>query len=121
MEKISNFIKQNKGLIIFLSLGLIVSVLLGVFVSPWASSSPDGLEKVAEDKGFLKKAEETEPAWKHSPIPDYALKGVKNEKVSTGLAGLIGVLITLVAGIVISLVIWLLRRPSERSRPGHET
>ena len=33
--------------------GLAVSAILAVFVSQFASNSPDGLEKVAGDKGFL--------------------------------------------------------------------
>ncbi len=71
--------------------GLGLSLLLAVFVSPYASSSPDGLERVAEDKGFLEKAEAPGvTAWEHSPIPDYAFPGVKNEKVATALAGLFG-------------------------------
>ena len=83
----------------FILLALFVSVLLAVFISPFASSSPDGLEKVADDKGFLTQAEEHEPAWKYSPIPDYAVGGIKNESLATGLAGLIGTLLTFAVGL----------------------
>ncbi len=100
---------ENKGVWIFLGLALVIAILLGVFMSPWASSSPDGLEKVAADKGFLKKAEEEKPVWTHSPMKDYTVSGVKNEKVSTALSGFIGVLITVVVAIAICLVIYLLR------------
>ncbi|MBC7247951.1 MAG: PDGLE domain-containing protein [Actinobacteria bacterium] len=95
---------RRKGLYVFILAGLAVAVALALLVSPWASSSPDGLEKVAEDKGFLEKAEETEPAWESAPIPDYAMPGLTREavdeetgevveeptKLATALAGLVG-------------------------------
>ena len=55
-------------------------------VSPLASSSPDGLEKVAEDKGFLDVAEGSS----YEIIADYAFPGIENEAVATILAGWIG-------------------------------
>jgi cobalt/nickel transport protein len=95
---------RRKGLYVFILAGFAVAVALALLVSPWASSSPDGLEKVAEDKGFLEKAEETEPAWESAPIPDYAIPGMTREAVNeetgeveeeptrlaTALAGLVG-------------------------------
>jgi cobalt/nickel transport protein len=72
-------------------IGLGVSLLLALFLSPFASSSPDGLEKVAETKGFLEKAEGWK-FWKYAPFSDYAISWIKNEKVSTALSGLIGTL-----------------------------
>ncbi len=72
--------------------GLIIALVLGVFISGFASSWPDGLEKVAEDKGFLEKTD-AEPTFP-SPIPDYAWPGIKNEKAATGLAGAAGTLLT---------------------------
>ena len=89
----------------FIIMALLVAVLLAVFVSPFASPWPDGLEKVVEDKGFLEKAEEQEPAWKHSPIPDYTVGGVKNESVATALAGLIGTVLTFGVGLGLAKVI----------------
>ena len=75
----------------FIWIGLGISLLLALFLSPFASSSPDGLEKVAEAKGFLEKAE-SYSLWKYSPFPDYAIPWIKNEKVSTAVSGLIGTL-----------------------------
>jgi len=69
--------------------GLAVALVLAVFASPFASSSPDGLEKVAEDKCFMESAEGRE-LWKSSPLPDYSVPGVESEGVSTGLSGLLG-------------------------------
>jgi cobalt/nickel transport protein len=75
----------------FIWIGLGISLLLALFLSPFASSSPDGLEKVAKTKGFAEKAEGLS-FWKYAPLPDYAIPWIKNEKVSTALSGLIGTL-----------------------------
>ena len=110
-------LKENKGLWIFLGVMLVVAILLGVFVAPWASSSPDGLEKVAEDKGFTKKTEEQKPTWNHSPMKDYSFPGVKGEKASTGISGLVGVLITLAAATAVGLLALGLNRLHKRKAP----
>jgi hypothetical protein len=75
----------------FIWIGLGISLLLALFLSPFASPSPDGLEKVAEAKGFLEKGESWQ-FWKYAPLPDYGIPWIKNEKVSTALSGLIGTL-----------------------------
>lgn len=75
----------------FIWVGLGISLLLALFLSPFASSSPDGLEKVAEMKGFAEKGESWK-LWRHAPFSDYAIPWIKNEKVSTALSGLIGTL-----------------------------
>ena len=118
---------RNKSIIVFTLAGLAVAVALALIVSPWASSSPDGLEKVAEDKGFLEKAEETEPAWDKAPIPDYAVPGLTKEavdeetgevveeptKLATALAGFIGtVAIFLIAW---GLALVLKKKTSEKA------
>jgi len=69
--------------------GSLLLVLLLVILSPLASSSPDGLERVAEDKGFIGRA--LEPVI--NIIPDYVVPGVANETLATILAGIIGILI----------------------------
>jgi cobalt/nickel transport protein len=71
--------------------GLLLAALVALFLSPFASPWPDGLERVAEDKGFLQKAEEVKPVVS-SPLPDYVFPGLKNEKVATSLAGVLGTL-----------------------------
>lgn len=100
----------------FVFAGLILSLVLAYFISPFASPSPDGLEKVAQDKGFLAKAEETEPAWKSSPMPDYAVPGVENEKLSTGLAGIIGTLSVFAVGLGLAFVLTLGKKAQTVSR-----
>ncbi len=67
----------------------LVFCLLAATISPLASSSPDGLEKVAEDKGFLDAAQGSS----FEVIADYAFPGIQNEALATILAGWIGVLV----------------------------
>ncbi|OFW56358.1 MAG: hypothetical protein A2W01_00280 [Candidatus Solincola sediminis] len=83
---------RKKSLYVFIFAGLAIAAALALLVAPWASSSPDGLEKVAEDKGFIEKAEETEPAWNGAPIPDYSVPGIgdSHPALATALAGLAG-------------------------------
>ncbi|WP_369212427.1 energy-coupling factor ABC transporter permease [Streptomyces flavofungini] len=85
--------------------GLAASLVLAGFVSFYASASPDGLEKVAHDKGIDKKAEEHASA--DSPLADYGVRDITDARLSGGLAGVIGVGVTVVAG---SAVFWALRR-----------
>ncbi|GGS49660.1 energy-coupling factor ABC transporter permease [Streptomyces cinerochromogenes] len=85
--------------------GLVTSLVLAGFVSFYASANPDGLEKVAHDKGIDKK--EGKHAASGSPLADYGVKDISDARLSGGLAGVIGVGVTVVAG---SAVFWALRR-----------
>ncbi|MEV0277730.1 energy-coupling factor ABC transporter permease [Streptomyces sp. NPDC050610] len=76
--------------------GLVAALALAGFGSYYASASPDGLEKVAHDKGIDRKAEDH--AAKGSPLADYQVKDVSNVRLAGGLAGVIGVGATLVVG-----------------------
>ncbi len=69
--------------------GVLIFVLLLAVLVPLASASPDGLERIAEDKGFMGKA--LEPIIRI--MPDYLIPGIANEILSTILVGIIGVLI----------------------------
>lgn len=75
---------------------LLAAILLALIVSPFASSWPDGLERVAEDKGFLDRGE-GKPGLA-SPVPDYLWPGIKNEKIATALAGVVGTLLVFGVG-----------------------
>lgn len=68
--------------------GLSIALILAV-LSPLASSNPDGLERVAEDQGFLAAAQ----APQYNLIPDYLVPGVSNEALATIVAGVIGALL----------------------------
>ncbi|WSA16278.1 energy-coupling factor ABC transporter permease [Streptosporangium subroseum] len=76
----------------FLPAGLAVVALLAGIVSFYASSSPDGLERVAQDKGFSGQA--TDHSLADQPLADYGDAG----GIPVGVAGLIGAGVTLAAG-----------------------
>lgn len=84
----------------FYLIGLSVSLVIAGFLSFYASSSPDGLEKVAIDLGFIDTARES--AVSKSSLADYGVAGVANERLSVGIAGVIGVVVT---GLVMYLLI----------------
>jgi len=80
----------------FVIVGLGIALLIGVFLSPFASSDPDGLDRVSQDLQFEDRAVEDAPAGKlpfAQVFDEYALKGVP-EAVATPLAGLVGTLAT---------------------------
>ncbi|KOV42115.1 energy-coupling factor ABC transporter permease [Streptomyces sp. H021] len=85
--------------------GLVTALVLAGFVSFYASANPDGLEKVAADKGIDEKVEEHAAAG--SPLADYGVKDVEDARLSGGLAGVIGVGVTVVAG---TGIFWVVRR-----------
>ena len=90
----------------FLIAGFILSLFLAGVVSHYASSSPDGLEKVAGNIGFLESAKEHSNS--DGVLADYGVKGIKNERLSTGAAGVIGVIAT--AGVSTGLFLVLRRK-----------
>lgn len=97
----------------FVAGGIVVALALAVFVSPFASASPDGLEHVAEEKGFAQAA--TEPAWDFSPLGDYSFPGLGEGGLSTALAGLVG---TLLLFLIVLLAGRVIARPSGAERAG---
>ena len=85
---------MDRRITVFLGIGLAVTLLVAGIASGFASSEPDGLEKVAIEEGFDETAEDH--ALGDFPLADYGIEGVENERLGTGLAGIIGVVITLV-------------------------
>jgi cobalt/nickel transport system permease protein len=94
------------------AVGVAASLVLAGIVSFYASSDPDGLEKVAGDKGIAE--EEKEHALSDSPLADYGVEDVIDARVSGGLAGVIGVTATLAVGSGVFVVI---RRRSGTATP----
>lgn len=88
--------------------GLVIAALVVVFLAPAASSDPDGLDRVSEDKGFVEKAKE--PVYEL--LPDYTVPGIDNEWATVVLSGLIGVGIVFVATLAIGAAL----RASRRAR-----
>ena len=86
-----------------LALALAVTLL-----APLASPHPDGLERVAEDLGFIGTALDAP----YEIIPDYVLPGISNEALATIAAGIVGTLV--VAGVAFSIA-RLRRQPAPQS------
>lgn len=97
--------ETKKQLKKFYSIFFATALLLAGLASFYASSHPDGLEKVAENEGFLDSAKDS--AVSGSPLADYGVAGIGNERLSVGLAGVIGVIAT---GLIALALFQLLRR-----------
>jgi hypothetical protein len=100
---------------VLVAVGLAVAVALAFLVAPEASSKPDGLEKVAIDEGFVDGARDHDLA--DSPTADYGVEGVDDARLSTGLAGLIGIAVTFAVTGGLFLLVRRLRRSSPDREP----
>jgi len=74
--------------------GILVS-LIAIFISPLASSNPDGLEKVAKDLGFLNQGLGSP----YQILPDYTVPFFGETALSTVMAGIVGAVV--IAGLII--------------------
>ena len=90
--------------------GLLLALALAFFVSPFASSSPDGLERVAIDQGFDGQAQDH--ALAGGPLADYAVVGVESESLSTGLSGIVGVVLCFAIAAAVLVGVRAARRTS---------
>lgn len=95
----------------FVLIGLAVALLIAGVLSFYASSSPDGLESAAEDTGFGDSAQESVTGG--SPLAGYGVSGVDSDRLSVGLAGVIGVLMTLM--ITVGLTTLIQRRRASQN------
>ncbi len=102
----------------WVALGILVAALLiaGV-VSYYASSEPDGLTKVSQDQGFADT--ETDHGTADSPLAGYTAKDVDNERLSGGVAGVIGVVVVLALGTGLAYAVRR-RGRSDTPAPEHE-
>ena len=73
----------------FLAFGLVIALGLAIFVSPYACSWPDGLDKLAEKFGFAGHAATLIKTW----IPDYKMPGISSAGIATAIAGALGTLV----------------------------
>jgi cobalt/nickel transport system permease protein len=83
--------------------GLAVALTL-TLISPLASPSPDGLERVAENIGFIDTAQDAP----YEIIPDYVFPGISNEALATIAAGVAGTI--LVFGLAVGIAALYRRR-----------
>ncbi len=86
--------------------GLLIALGVALF-SPLASPHPDGLERIAQDQGFLDRAQEAP----YQVMPGYVFPGVANENAATVVAGLAGTVLMFGLGCALA---WVLRR---RAKP----
>ena len=77
-----------------------------MLLSPVASASPDGLERVAEDMGFLHLGQ----AAPYQFLPDYTIPFLGHTALSTVVAGAVGALVVL--GLVVVIGVILRRKTS---------
>ena len=103
--------KAEKGILGFVVAGITVAIIVATFISTFASAHPDGLEKVAENFGFIDKAAIVVDESFYF-IPDYTFTYIASEKWQGPIAGLLGVLIIL----VIFGIIYLIYRAATRKR-----
>lgn len=89
-------VPTGRAVTIFVLTGLAVAVALVVFVAPFASPHPDGLETVAEETGFAEAAQEHPIG---GPLADYQVAGVESETVGTIVSGIVGTVIAFAIGL----------------------
>ncbi len=87
--------------------GVVLALVVGIVAVFFASPSPDGLERVAEDKGFIEAAQ----AAPFEIIPDYVFPGVSNEALAGVIAVVLGTLLLFAVGYGIART---LRRRNQR-------
>jgi cobalt/nickel transport system permease protein len=93
----------------FILIGIAAAVALVIFIAPNANPNPDGLEKVAAEKGIDSEARDHDLA--DGPFADYAVSGVDNRYVGTWVSGLLGVTMTFAVGAGIVYAVRRVRRP----------
>ena len=81
----SNSGKEQKAVLLY---GILIILGLLIFVVPFASKLPDGLERVAKTFGFENKAIENQSF--SAPLKNYRFYGFELSETSSILAGIIG-------------------------------
>ncbi|HEX7100395.1 MAG TPA: energy-coupling factor ABC transporter permease [Acidimicrobiia bacterium] len=94
-------VPTGRAVTTFVLTGLVVAIALVLFVAPFASPHPDGLETVAEETGFASAAQEHPIG---GPLADYQVAGVESETVGTIVSGIIGTVIAFAIGLGIVAV-----------------
>ena len=89
----------------FFAAFLLAALLIAGVGSYYASAHPDGLNYVAERTGFIDN--EKESATSDGIFAGYSTRGIDNERLSGGVAGVVGSLTTLLVG---GGLFWVLRR-----------
>lgn len=99
-------VQSGRGWVV---VGVLISLAV-VLLSPLASAAPDGLERVAEDMGFLNRGQSAP----YEILPDYTVPFLGATPLSTILAGVIGVIVVLVLALMAARS---LQRKSQLQKP----
>jgi cobalt/nickel transport system permease protein len=96
--------EEKRGGMGWVVMGALMALAV-VIISPFASTNPDGLERVAIDMGFIDAGLDAS----YELLPDYTIPFLGESESSTILAGLIGAVIV---GLIAFGLVKLLRRKS---------
>lgn len=102
----------RRSLAPLLAYGLVICLGLAIFISPFASSSPDGLDKTAQTLGFEEHATVLLPA----PLPDYEFNFLGLSALGTSIAGLIGTLAVFVLAFLLARALTS-KKPAPVAKP----
>lgn len=111
----SNAVAPRSASRLLAAYGLAVTFGLLLFVVPFASSWPDGLQRVAEAIGFASRADEARPL--AAPMADYRLGGLHSATAATSAAGFVGTLIVFALAYALASVV-APKAPAEKARGG---
>jgi cobalt/nickel transport system permease protein len=95
---------KSRGGIAWAAVGAAITLAV-VLLAPLASAAPDGLERVAEDVGFLERGLDAP----YALLPDYTLSFLGETGISTIAAGLIG-------AVFVALIVFGVGRLLRRSK-----
>ena len=98
----------------FLGYGAVVSLGLALFVAPFASPWPDGLQRVARTLGFETKAT---TSLLEAPLAEYKLPWLGSATVATAIAGLIGTLLAFIAAYALARMLAPALGASKKNAP----
>jgi cobalt/nickel transport system permease protein len=85
--------ESKVGMRTFVGAGVLVALVFAAVVSQFAADDPDGLERVAEDAGFIDSGQDHSLA--DFVFADYATAGIDNETLSLAIAGIVGTIVSL--------------------------
>ncbi len=109
-DLMQNAERQAAGGSGWIAVGLLLARAV-TFIAPLADPNPDGLERVAEDQGFIAAAQEAP----YTILPDYTVPFVEDKTASTILAGIFGALV--VAGVSYGASRLTQRRSADDNQP----
>jgi cobalt/nickel transport system permease protein len=101
LEKNEGGITQTSGGV--LVYGLLLALGVTIFIAPFASAWPDGLDKVASVLGFEQKSVSQQIAG--SPLPEYTVPGIGSATTATAIAGVVGVIVVFGLSFVLARIL----------------